>query len=126
MALQRKSLDTKTVQRLNRKTRIRKRVYGTMERPRLTVFKSGKHTYAQVIDDASGKTLASASTVAKTLKGSVKELKPIDAAKAVGHAIADACKAAGVAQVAFDRNGYQYHGRIKTLAEAAREKGLSF
>jgi large subunit ribosomal protein L18 len=124
--MQRKSLDTKTVQRLNRKSRIRKRIFGTAERPRLSVFKSGKHTYAQVIDDSSGKTLASASTVSKTLKAATKELKPIDAAKEVGHAIADACKAKNITQVAFDRNGYQYHGRVKTLAEAAREKGLSF
>ncbi|MCC6810340.1 MAG: 50S ribosomal protein L18 [Deltaproteobacteria bacterium] len=126
MALQRKSLDTKTVQRLNRKARIRKRVAGTAERPRLTVFKSGKHTYAQVIDDVSGKTLASASTMAKALKSATKELKPADAAKQVGEAIAAACKAANITQVAFDRNGYPYHGRVKVLAEAAREKGLSF
>jgi large subunit ribosomal protein L18 len=126
MAFQRKSLDKKTVQRLNRKSRIRKRVFGTAERPRLSVFKSGKHTYAQVIDDVSKKTLASASTVAKTLKGQVKELKPIDAAKQVGEAIAVACKAANISAVAFDRNGYPYHGRVKALADAAREKGLSF
>ena len=126
MALKRKSLDVKTVQRLNRKSRIRKRIYGTSERPRLSVFKSGKHTYAQVIDDSSGKTLASASTVAKGLKSKLNEMKPVDAAKEVGHAIADACKAANITQVAFDRNGYRYHGRIKILAEGAREKGLSF
>ena len=126
MAIQRKSLDKKTVQRLNRKVRIRKRVFGTAERPRLSVFKSGKHTYAQVIDDVSKKTLASASTVSKTLKGQVKELKPLDAAKQVGEAIAVACKAANISAVACDRNGYPYHGRVKVLAEAAREKGLSF
>ena len=126
MAMRRKSLDVKTVQRLNRKSRIRKRVFGTAERPRLTIFKSGKHTYVQVIDDHAGNTLASASTVGKTLKGSVKELAPVDAAKKVGEAIAEACKAKNITQVSFDRNGYRYHGRVKTVADSAREKGLSF
>jgi large subunit ribosomal protein L18 len=126
MAFQRKSLATKEAQRLKRKVRIRQSVYGTAERPRLSVFKSGKHMYAQVIDDMEGKTLVSASTVSKALKTETKDLKPVDAAKRVGEAVADACKAKNITKVVFDRNGYIYHGRVKTLADAARERGLSF
>jgi large subunit ribosomal protein L18 len=121
-----KSLGAKEVQRLKRKVRIRQRIYGTTERPRLSIFRSGKHVYAQVIDDSTGATLASASTVAKALKAEAKDLKPVDAAKRVGEAIADACKAKSIEKVVFDRNGYLYHGRVKTLADAARERGLSF
>jgi large subunit ribosomal protein L18 len=82
--------------------------------------------YAQVIDDMEGKTLVSASTVSKALKTETKDLKPVDAAKRVGEAVADACKAKNITKVVFDRNGYIYHGRVKTLADAARERGLSF
>ena len=112
----------KTLRRKRRKIGIRKRIAGTAERPRLSVFRSSKHVYVQVIDDLSGKTLASASTVAaKADKGCT-----VDAAKQVGQQIAEKAKAAGVETVAFDRNGYQYHGRVKALADAAREGGLKF
>ena len=112
----------KTVRRRRRKIGIRKRVRGTPQRPRLTVFRSHKHTYAQVVDDLGGKTLVSASTVqAKQAKGG-----NTDAAVAVGRAIAEKAKAAGIERVAFDRNGFRYHGRVKALANAAREAGLKF
>ena len=108
--------------RLRRKRGLRKNLSGTTERPRLTVSRSGKHIYAQVIDDLEGKTLVSASTVqSKAGYGG-----NVDAAKAVGQALGEKAKAAGVTQVAFDRNGYRYHGRIKALADAAREAGLNF
>jgi large subunit ribosomal protein L18 len=126
MSLQRKSIAPKEAQRLKRKSRIRGVVSGSTERPRLSVFKSGKHMYAQVIDDVSGQTLASASTLHKASRGAVKDLKPLDAAKKVGEAIAVACKEKNIEKVAFDRNGYIYHGRVKVLADAAREHGLSF
>lgn len=113
-------------QRLRRKKRIRKKMDGTAERPRLSVFRSAKHIYAQVVDDATGTTLATASTLAKTVRGDVGEKNKSDAAALVGTAIASACKAKGVEKVVFDRNGYIYHGRIKALAEAARVAGLQF
>ena len=93
-------------------------------RPRLSVHRSGKHIYAQVIDDAEGKTLAAASTLGKDNAG--KSGATIDAAKAVGQRVAEAAKAAGVTQVVFDRGGFLFHGRVKALAEAARESGLEF
>ena len=113
-------------QRRRRAFRVRKRVRGTAERPRLSVFRSHKHVYAQVIDDASGRTLASASTVDKDLRGDVKYGGNVDAATAIGKAIAERALAAGVKQVAFDRGSAQYHGRVAALADAAREAGLSF
>ena len=105
-------------------TRIRRRVRGNAERPRLAIFRSLNHIYAQVIDDASGTTLAAASTVEKELKGS-KQTKSEEAA-AVGKLVAQRAKAAGVERVVFDRAGFRYHGRIKSLADAAREAGLEF
>ncbi|AQS87594.1 50S ribosomal protein L18 [Neoasaia chiangmaiensis NBRC 101099] len=95
-------------------------------RPRLSVFRSGKNIYAQVIDDAVGRTLASASTLEKSLRESGKTGANVDAASAVGKLIAERAKAAGVEAVVFDRGAYLYHGRVKALAEAAREGGLSF
>jgi len=95
-------------------------------RPRLSVFRSGKHIYAQVIDDAAGRTVAAASTLDKDLKASLKTGADKDAASAVGKLIAERSKAAGVEQVVFDRGSYLYHGRVKALAEAAREGGLDF
>ncbi len=95
-------------------------------RPRLSVFRSGKHIYAQVIDDAAGTTLAAASTLDKDLKGNLKTGADKDAASAVGKLIAERCKVAGVTAVVFDRGSYIYHGRVKALAEAAREGGLDF
>jgi len=108
--------------RARRKTGIRKNVFGSAEKPRLTIFRSSKHTYVQLVDDFSGNTLASASTVQmKVAKGG-----NIDAAKQVGKDIAEKAKSAGVERVAFDRNGFKYHGRVKALADAAREGGLKF
>jgi large subunit ribosomal protein L18 len=95
-------------------------------RPRLSVFRSGKHIYAQVIDDAAGRTVAAASTLDKDLKTALKTGADKDAASAVGKLIAERSKAAGVEQVVFDRGSYLYHGRVKALAEAAREGGLDF
>jgi large subunit ribosomal protein L18 len=114
------------VGRERRKLRIRRKVNGTDQKPRLTVFRSSKHIYAQVVDDVAGKTLAHASTLSKTVKGNVGEATKIDAAKLVGHAIADLLKKAGIERVVFDRNGYLYHGRVRALADAAREAGLKF
>ena len=112
--------------RERRKLRIRRKISGTPERPRLTVFRSLKHIYAQVIDDVAGKTLAHASTMAKDVKPQTDEATKTDAAKLVGKAIAAQLKGKGVTKIVFDRNGYMYHGRIKALADAAREAGLEF
>jgi large subunit ribosomal protein L18 len=109
-----------------RKARIRKKLSGTPERPRLTVYKSLKHIYAQVVDDTTGKTLAFAGTTSKALKDEVKEDKKTDAAKKVGAAVAKAALQKGITQVVFDRNGFDYHGRVAAVAEAAREAGLKF
>jgi large subunit ribosomal protein L18 len=111
--------------RLKRKNRIRKKLSGTTERPRLTVYKSLKHIYAQVVDDATGRTVAYASSLSKELKGQDEGDKKADA-KRVGKLIADKCKAANVESVVFDRNGFPYHGRIAAVADAAREAGLKF
>ncbi|KYF80803.1 MULTISPECIES: 50S ribosomal protein L18 [Sorangium] len=116
----------KIVGRERRKLRIRKKVEGTPERPRLSVFRSTKHIYAQVIDDVSGKTLAHASTLSKDLKGSLDEDNKVEAAKKVGALIARICKEKQIDKVVFDRNGYLYHGRVSALAQAAREAGLDF
>lgn len=116
----------KTTRRVRRKQRVRKRVFGTAERPRLTVSRSLKHIYAQIIDDDAGVTLCSASTRHKTLVGQVSGGGNRAAATAVGKALAEVATSRGVSAVAFDRNGYRYHGRIKALADAAREAGLKF
>ena len=113
----------KVAARLRRQRSIRKRVVGSTERPRLSVFRSSKHIYAQVIDDSAGRTLATASSAKAEIEGYTGNKS---AAAAVGTAIAAAAKAAGIEAVVFDRNGYQYHGRVKALAEAAREGGLTF
>jgi len=110
--------------RRKRHDRIRLRLEGTESRPRLAVFRSNTHIYAQVIDDASGRTLAAASSVEKELRGS-KQTKTEEAA-VIGRLVAERAKTAGVAQVVFDRAGFRYHGRIKSLADAAREAGLDF
>ncbi len=111
--------------RLHRKARIRKKLSGNAERPRLSVYKSLKHIYAQVVDDSSGRTLAFASSLSKELKGKDEGDKKADA-KRVGVLIAQRCKAANVEAVVFDRNGFPYHGRVAAVAEAAREAGLKF
>lgn len=113
------------VGRERRKLRIRKKVNGTPEQPRLSVFRSARHIYAQVIDDSTGSTLAHASTLSKELKGADEGTKTDDAKK-VGKLIAKLCKEKNITRVVFDRNGYMYHGRIGALAQAAREAGLQF
>jgi len=114
------------VGRERRKLRIRRKLSGTAERPRVTVFRSLKHIYAQAIDDVSGKTLAHTSTLAADVKSAISESDKTDAAKKVGAALAKALLAKGVSQVVFDRNGYLYHGRVSALADGAREAGLKF
>lgn len=111
--------------RIKRKSRIRRKLSGTSERPRLTVYKSLKHNYAQVVDDTSGKTLAFASSLSKELKGQEEGDKKADA-KRVGALIAEKCKAAKIEAVVFDRNGFPYQGRVAAIADAARESGLKF
>ena len=106
--------------------RIRHRVQGSPERPRLSVFKSGKHIYAQVIDDGSGRTLAHASSLDEGLRKASKTKSDRTTATQVGKLVAERARAKGVAQVVFDRGGYIYHGKVKALADAAREGGLEF
>ncbi|MSP24699.1 MAG: 50S ribosomal protein L18 [Myxococcales bacterium] len=111
--------------RTKRKLRIRKTVVGTAERPRMSVFRSARHIYAQVIDDLGGVTMAAASTMSPDLRGNLDGNKTASAKK-VGALVAEMCKAKSIVKVVFDRNGYRYHGRIKALADAAREGGLEF
>ena len=112
--------------RKKRKVRIRKRVHGTLERPRMCVFRSGKHIYAQIINDIEGRVIVSASSLTKEFQEKAKKGSSIESAKIVGAIIADKALAKDLSQVVFDRNGYLYHGRIKALADAAREGGLKF
>jgi large subunit ribosomal protein L18 len=114
----------KTSSRLRRQIRVRKKISGTAERPRLVVTKSSRHLFVQVIDDVAGKTLVSASTMEADLRGA--EANKTDKAKTVGGLIADRAKAAGIDSVVFDRAGNKYQGRIAALADAAREGGLGF
>jgi large subunit ribosomal protein L18 len=114
----------KSIRRTRRKRSIRRRVFGVPARPRLTVFRSARHIYAQLIDDLSGRTLAAASTVEKGRK--LDKGGNRDAAAEVGKLLADRAKEAGITSAVFDRNGYRFHGRIKALAEAARKEGLKF
>ena len=106
--------------------RVRSRVKGTSERPRLNVFRSLKHIYAQAIEDSDGRTLVSVSSLSPELKGTVKHPGNVEAAKKVGELIAKKCLEKGIQKVVFDRSGYLYHGRVKALAEAARAGGLIF
>jgi large subunit ribosomal protein L18 len=115
----------KEATRVKRKLGIRKRVHGDAERPRLTVFRSANHIYAQIINDETGRTLVQASTIDKGIRDSLKDKKKSDAAREVGKAIAERAKKAGVAAVVFDRNGFRYHGRIAAVADGAREGGLN-
>jgi large subunit ribosomal protein L18 len=112
--------------RQRRHLRVRKRIEGNTERPRLNVFRSNKHIYAQVIDDSTRATLVSASTMDKELKGVVENSSTVDAARKVGELVAKRAIEKGVSSVVFDRGGYLYHGRIQALADAAREAGLQF
>ena len=118
MAVSREIRRTRSVRRT-----LKRVAYG---RPRLSVFRSSKHIYAQIIDDAKGETLAAASSLEKEVRGDAKTGANVDAAKAVGVRVAERAKEKGVKQVVFDRGGYLYHGRVKALAEAAREGGLEF
>jgi large subunit ribosomal protein L18 len=111
---------------LRRRIRVRKKIFGTKERPRLSVFRSNKHIYAQVIDDRAGTTLVSASTLSPELRGNVKSSGSMDAAARVGALLAQKAGASQLSRVIFDRNRYRYHGRVKVLAEAARKGGLEF
>ena len=112
--------------RVRRQKRVRNRLTGTPERPRLAVFRSSKHIYAQVIDDVAGKTLASASTLDEAIKGQQAYGGNKTAAALVGRAVAEKAKGAGIDKVCFDRRSYKYHGRVQALADGAREGGLQF
>ncbi|MCR5210834.1 MAG: 50S ribosomal protein L18 [Lachnospiraceae bacterium] len=112
--------------RVKKHDRLRNRFSGTAERPRLSVFRSNSHMYAQVIDDAAGKTLVSASTVEKDAKAELNHTDDMDAAVFVGKLVAKRALDAGIKEVVFDRGGYLYHGKVKALADAAREAGLEF
>lgn len=119
-------MNPRLAMRLKRKERIRKKISGTVDRPRLSVFRSAKHIYAQIIDDQAGHTLAAASTLSPEIRDKLKGLKKTDAAREVGKLLAEKAKAKGIVKVVFDRNGFMYHGRVKSLAEGCREHGLVF
>ncbi len=116
----------KNQERLRRHTRVRKKVSGTAETPRLSVYRSLNHIYAQVIDDTKGVTLCSASTMEKEVKGEIKDMTKTDAAKLVGKKVAERALKKGVKAVVFDRGGYLYTGRVQAVADGAREAGLNF
>lgn len=116
----------KLKRRQRRHLRIRRRIFGTPERPRLNVFRSRSHIYAQIVDDTRGQTLVAASTLDASLRKSLKSTGTLEGAKAVGRLLAERAKAANVGPVVFDRGGRIYHGRIRALAEASRECGLQF
>jgi len=117
---------SREIARKRRHDRVRKKVSGTAERPRLNVYRSLDNIYAQVIDDSTGNTIVSASTVDKDLRGQLESLKKAEQAEAVGKAVAERALAKGVKEVVFDRGGYPYHGRVKALADGSREGGLVF
>ncbi len=117
---------SKLTARATRKARIRRKISGTSARPRLTVYKSLKHMYAQLVDDTTGQTLVSVGTTSKALKAEVKEDDKTAAAKKVGAALAKAALEKGIEAVVFDRNGFDYHGRVEAVAAAARAAGLKF
>ncbi len=112
--------------RQKRKTRIRKRIFGTEQRPRLSVFRSAKHIYAQIVIDSTGSTILAASSLSPEIKEELGKLKKSDAAKKVGELLGRKAAEKNIRKVVFDRNGFLYHGRIKALAEGARESGLEF
>jgi large subunit ribosomal protein L18 len=114
----------KVSSRRRRHHRVRTKVRGTAERPRLSVFRSTRHVYAQVIDDVNGRTIASASTMEKDTRGGATA--NVSAAKAVGQRLGERAKSAGITQVVFDRGGFRYHGRVAAVADGARESGLEF
>jgi large subunit ribosomal protein L18 len=114
------------IARLRRKERVRKRVVGTDTRPRVCIYRSNKHIYAQVISDDQGRTLATVSTLTKELAEGARKSKRVEAAKQVGLALAKVCKDKNITQVIFDRNGFLFHGRVKAIADGALEGGLKF
>ncbi|MGN0824309.1 MAG: 50S ribosomal protein L18 [Candidatus Coproplasma sp.] len=116
----------KNEERLRRHTRVRKKISGTAEMPRLSVYRSLNHIYAQVIDDVKGVTLCAASTMEKSVQAEIKDMTKTDAAKAVGKIVAERAQAKGISAVVFDRGGYLYTGRVQALADGAREGGLKF
>ncbi len=118
------AVQSKAVARKRRQRRVRKRLRGTMERPRLTVFRSNSHIYAQIIDDASNRVLAAASSTSKDFQALGKSGGNIEGATRVGEMVAEKALAQGIQQVVFDRNGFLYHGRVAAVADAARDKGL--
>ncbi|MGD2269632.1 MAG: 50S ribosomal protein L18 [Desulfobacterales bacterium] len=120
------ALNLRTQSRIKRKKRIRKKVFGTPERPRLCVFRSSRHIYTQVIDDASRHTLAAASTVEKAAKKSAEAGGKTDSAHQIGKLIAQRAIDQGIKKVVFDRNGFLYHGRVRAVSDGAREGGLEF
>jgi len=121
------SIKAKRENRLKRKKRVRKKIKGTPERPRLTVFKTAKHIYAQIIDDSTGRTLVAASTISKDFKAKARGISGnIKGAVLVGETIGKKGIEKGIKKIVFDRNGFLYHGRVKALADAARENGLAF
>jgi len=120
------SMAKKYIAREKRKIRVRKKIKGVTGKPRLNVFKSSNHIYAQLIDDCTGSTLAAASTLEKVFKEGRKHTGNIEAAQKVGEIIAKNALQKGIKEIVFDRNGFLYHGRIKALADSARENGLSF
>ena len=120
------SKESRSKVRAKKHMRIRNRFSGTAERPRLAVFRSNSHVYAQVIDDVAGKTIVSASTLEKDIKAELKNTDDIDAASKVGSVVAQRAMEKGIKAVVFDRGGYIYHGKVQALADAAREAGLKF
>jgi len=119
-------MNPKLAARLKRRQRIRRKISGSEARPRLSVFRSTRHIYAQIIDDGKGQTLVAASTLSGEIKGKLSGLKKADAAKEVGKLLAAKAREKGIARVVFDRNGFIYHGRVKAVAESCRENGLEF
>ena len=120
------SVKSREQKRTRRHLHVRKHVAGTSQRPRVSVYRSLSQIYAQIIDDTTGKTLVAVSTIDKELREKIGKLKKSDQAKEVGKALAQRAQTKGIQQVVFDRGGYRYHGRVKALAEAAREAGLQF
>ena len=119
-------MNPKLAARLKRRQRIRRKSSGSEARPRLSVFRSTRHNYAQIIDDGKGQTLVAASTLSGEIKGKLSGLKKADAAKEVGKLLAAKAREKGIARVVFDRNGFIYHGRVKAVADSCRENGLEF
>jgi len=117
---------TREVARQKRKARVRTRIFGTEVRPRLSVFRSAKHIYAQIVVDSTGSTILAASTLSPEIRGEIEGLKKSEAAKKVGELLGRKAAEKNIRRVIFDRNGFLYHGRIKALAEGARESGLEF